>query len=139
MVQRSAGGDSSSVVAPASAQPPLSSADAAGDGALRVADGGPGGRVSHDLEALAAYDLAAISLDLPMEDPAAGWAVEQLEALGFFFGAWLPGHLRGAGCGDVLRLQRVADRPLAMDIRCARPEGEAVRDAVLAEWRRVTR
>ena len=39
----------------------------------------------------------------------------------------------------MLRLQRLADRPLSMDIRCARPEGEAVRDAVLAEWRRVTR
>lgn len=131
------------VVAPDGAHSRLSSSadGAAGDGALRVVAIGSDlvGRVSHDLEALAAYDLAAISLDLPMEDPAAGWAVEQLEALGFFFGAWLPGHLRGAGCGDVLRLQRVADRPLAMDIRCARPEGEAVRDAVLAEWRRVTR
>jgi hypothetical protein len=119
-----------------------SSADAGmGDGALRVAEVGADllARVAHDLDALSAYDLATVSLDLPLEDPAAAWAAEQLESLGFFFGAWLPGYERGEGCGDVLRLQRVADRPLSMEIHCARTEGEQVRDAVLAEWRRVTR
>jgi hypothetical protein len=112
-----------------------------GDGALRVSGIGADlvDRVVHDLDAMAAYDLATVSLDLRLEDPGAPWAVEQLEAVGFFFGAWLPGAEAGDGCGDVLRLQRLADRPLSMDMHCARPEGEAVRDAVLAEWRRVTR
>ena len=112
-----------------------------GDGALRVVAVGADlvDRVAHDLDALAAHDLATVSLDLVLEDPGTPWAVEQLEGLGFFFGAWLPGFESGEGCGDVLRLQRLADRPLSMDIHCARPAGEAVRDAVLAEWRRVTR
>jgi hypothetical protein len=132
------------VVAPSATHSRVgSSADGAlGDGALRVLEVGCDlvERVHHDLEAMASYDLAAVSLDLPLRDPGAAWAVEQLEQLGFFFGAWLPGHERvEGGCGDVLRLQRVADRPLSMDIRCARAEGEAVRDAVLAEWRRVAR
>jgi RimJ/RimL family protein N-acetyltransferase len=119
-----------------------SSADGGvGDGALRVGAVGQDlvARVSHELDALSAFDLASVSLDLPMEDPAAAWAVEQLERSGFFFGAWLPGYEPAAGCGDVLRLQRLADRPLSLEVRCARPEGEAVRDAVFAEWRRVTR
>jgi hypothetical protein len=113
----------------------------AGDGALRVVAVGADlvDRVAHDLDAFAAHDLATVSLDLVLEDPGTPWAVEQLEGLGFFFGAWLPGFETGEGCGDVLRLQRLADRPLSMDIHCARPAGEAVRDAVLAEWRRVTR
>lgn len=119
-----------------------SSADGGvGDGALRVDQVGADlpGRIAHELDALVPYDLAVVSLDVPLEDPAAGWAVEQLESLGFCFAAWLPGYERREGCGDVLRLQQVGDRPLALDIRCASPEGEAVRDAVLAEWRRVTR
>jgi hypothetical protein len=131
------------VVVPAEAHSRVtSSADGGlGDGALRVTSVGTDvvGRVAHDLDAFAAYDLASVALDLPLEDPGTPWAVERLEALGFFFGAWLPGFQRGEGPGDVLRLQRLADRPLSMDISCARPEGEAVRDAVLAEWRRVTR
>jgi RimJ/RimL family protein N-acetyltransferase len=126
-----------------------------GVGALRVTTVGADvvERVAHELDALAAYDLAVVTVDVPLEDPGAAWAITALESLGCCFGAWMPELWRrdagggggvaaggGAGAGgDVLRLQRVADRPLAADIRCASPEGEAVRDAVLAEWHRVTR
>ena len=42
--------------------------------------------------------------------------------------------------GDALRLQRVLDRPVAMEhITCAGEHGEHIRDAVLAEWHRVRR
>jgi len=39
----------------------------------------------------------------------------------------------------VLRLQRVGDVSVAGDVRCARPEGESIRDEVLSEWHRVRR
>jgi RimJ/RimL family protein N-acetyltransferase len=120
------------------------SADAAvGVGAVRLAEVGEDlvGCVAHELDALAAYDLGVVTVDVPLDDPAAAWAVVALESLGCCFGAWMPRllHRGDGGSGDVLRLQRVADRPLAGDIRCASPEGEAVRDAVLAEWHRITR
>lgn len=92
-------------------------------------------RVRDELDVLAAHELSSVQVDLPLADPAAGAAAAQLETLGCCFGAWLPGY---AG-GDVLRLQRVAPGPLATEIHCARPEGEWVRDAVLDQWRRVTR
>lgn len=110
-----------------------------GVGAVHVAQVGADlvRRVAHELDALSAYDLAVVTVDLPLEDPSAAWAARELEALGCCFAAWLPAHLHGTGCGDVLRLQRVADRPLDLDIVCAGPDGESVRDAVLGEWRRV--
>lgn len=92
-------------------------------------------RVADVLDGFAAFDLAVVQLDLPLTDPAAGAATELLERQGFSFGAWMPAF--GAE-GDVLRLQRVGERPLELDhIECARSEGEQLRDLVLAEWRRV--
>lgn len=92
-------------------------------------------RIADELEGLADFDLAVVHLDLPLCDPATAGAVEPLERLGFFWGAWVPCF---SPAGDVLRLQRVGDRPVDHDhVECARPEGEAVRDHVLDEWRRV--
>ncbi len=110
---------------------------AAGVGRIRVDAVGTDlvARVAHELDALLAYDLAAVQMDLDLDDPHAGWAIDALEGLGCFLGAWLPGA-RGT---DVIRLQRVGDRPVAGDIHCARPEGEAIRDAILSEWHRVGR
>jgi len=110
---------------------------AAGVGAIRVdvLGGDLVERVAHELDALVAYEPATVQVDVDLGDPAAGWAVEHLETLGCCFGAWLPGA-RGT---DVLRLQRVGDVSVAGDVRCARPEGESIRDEVLSEWHRVRR
>jgi GNAT superfamily N-acetyltransferase len=94
-------------------------------------------RVAHELEGLDAFDLGAVHLDLPLTDPAASTIGPALERLGFCFAGWLPGF--GAD-GDVLRLQRVGSHPVDVDhIVCARPEGERVRDYVVADWHRVRR
>lgn len=93
--------------------------------------------LADQLESLAALDLAAVHLDLPADDPSAAWAADEAEHLGWFLGAWLPCV---SPSGDVVRLQRLAGRPVDnVHVVCARPEGEAVRDHVLAEWRRVVR
>lgn len=112
----------------------------AGDGWIRIEEVGTDllARVAHELDAMSVDDLASVQLDVPLSDPGAAWAIEGLESLGVFFGAWFPGYL-GAEHGDVLRLQRVADRPLALDVHCAGPDGESVRDAVMNEWHRVHR
>ena len=94
-------------------------------------------RVADHLEGLQAFDLAVVHLDLPIDGPAAAGAVQDLERLGFCWGAWMPAY---SDRGDVLRLQRVGDRPVVTDhVQVAGPRGEAVRDHVLAEWRRVHR
>jgi serine/threonine-protein kinase RsbW len=95
-------------------------------------------RVRAELAGLAAFSLAAVHLDIPLADPAASDAVEQLEErLGFCWAAWLPSFV---GSGDVLRLQLVLDRSVDLaGIECARPEGAEVRDRVIAEWSRVRR
>lgn len=92
-------------------------------------------RVADELEALQAFELAAVHLDLPLAAPATATAAEELERLGFAWAAWVPWFLPD---GDALRLQRVGDHAVDIDhIRCARAEGEAVRDHVVAEWHRV--
>ena len=94
-------------------------------------------RVADELDGLTAFDLAVVHLDLPITDPSAAWAVDVLEALGFFWGAWLPGFMP---TGDAVRLQRVADRPVDVDhIVCATAEGERLRDLVVSEWHRIRR
>ncbi len=106
---------------------------------LRVAEIGADlpERVADELEGLDAFDLGAIHLDVPLADPAAAAMVERLEPLGFSFAAWMPDFLPG---GDGLRLQRVGSHPVdAEHVVCARPEGEEVRDRVVAEWHRVRR
>ncbi|MEA2349004.1 MAG: hypothetical protein QOG62_2791 [Thermoleophilaceae bacterium] len=94
-------------------------------------------RVAGELDGFDAFDLSAVHLDIPLADPSAAPAGEALERLGFCLGAWLPDF---ADSGDVLRLQRVGDRPVDVEhIVCARAEGEEVRDHVVSEWRRVRR
>jgi len=92
-------------------------------------------QVASALESLEGFDLAAVQLDLPLSDPAAPDAAETLERIGFSYAAWMPSFDDGS---DVLRLQRIGSRPVDTEtIECARPEGEAVRDYVLADWNRV--
>jgi hypothetical protein len=63
--------------------------------------------------------------------------MEALEALDFAFAAWIPDF---AADGDIIRLQRVGSHPVDVEhVVCARPEGEAIRDYVIAEWHRVRR
>ena len=92
-------------------------------------------RLTDDLEGFHGLDLATVLLDLPAHDPSAAWAASQAERLGFVFCSWIP---EGMGASDTLRLQRVSDREIDFpSILCARPTGEAVRDFVIAEWRRL--
>lgn len=94
-------------------------------------------RVADELDGLDAFDLGAVHLDIPLAEPAAARAIEELERLGFSFAAWLPNFAKS---GDVLRLQRVGGHPVDTGhVVCARVEGEALRDCVLAEWQRVRR
>ncbi len=96
-----------------------------------------GSRVADELEGLDAFDLGAVHLDIPLGDPEAPKAIEQLEALGFCFAAWIPHFLSD---GDVIRLQRAGGHPVETDhVQCARAEGADLRDYVLAEWHRVRR
>ena len=100
-------------------------------------------RIGTDLVAAAGARLSEVAqaridfveLALDAEDPSAAWAVSALERLGFFFAAWLPEF---TDRGDRLILQRVAEgSPDIAGIKCVRPEGEAIRDFVISEWRRV--
>ena len=108
-----------------------------GLGHLRVQRIGAGlvAQVADELDGLVAFDLSVVHLDVPLADPAAAHAIEALGELGFFWGAWLPGFVPS---GDALRLQRVLDRPVAVEhIVCAREQGEHLRDTVLSDWHRV--
>ena len=75
-----------------------------------------------------------IYVDLPLSHPMAGQAINELESLGFFWGAWLPNYDQS---GDVLRMQCILDSIVSeASIICARNDGEFIRDYVLSEWRR---
>ena len=94
-------------------------------------------KVADELEGLDAFDLGAVHLDVPLSTAGAARGVEELEALGFAFAAWIPDF---ASDGDILRLQRVGSHPVDVEhVVCARSEGEAVRDYVVGEWHRVRR
>ena len=94
-------------------------------------------RVAAELDSLAELDIAAVHLDLPLSDSATAAAAEALEHLGFCFAAWIPRFAEGS---DGLRLQRIGSHPVETGaIACARPEGEVLRDYVLADWHRVRR
>ncbi len=95
-------------------------------------------RVADELDGLAEFDVASVLVDVPVGDPAAIGAIQDLERLELFWGAWLPGFTHDGG--DALRLQRVSDQSIELEgISCARPEGEQLRDMVLSEWHRVRR
>ncbi len=92
--------------------------------------------VADQLEALEVFDIGVVQLDLSLADPGAPMAAEALERLGFCFAAWMPRFEEGS---DGLRLQRIGSHPVETEVVCARPEGEALRDYVFAEWHRVRR
>ncbi len=93
--------------------------------------------VADAVDGLDAFNLDVIHLDLPLSDSASAAAVEELEPLGFSLAAWVPRFVDGS---DMVRLQRTGGIQVdPEEIICARPEGEHVRDYVLAEWRRVRR
>jgi len=94
-------------------------------------------RLVEDLETQVLAGVLLSIVDLPASDPACAWAAAELERLAFSFSAYLPEF---SPDGDVLRLQRFTDLSLDVDhIACGRAEGEALRDFIVEEWRRVTR
>ena len=94
-------------------------------------------RVADELDSLEAFDLAVVHLDLSLCDPAAGAVATSLEQLGFCLAAWIPRFSAGS---DGLRLQRIGSHPVDTEtVVCARPEGEALRDYVIADYHRIRR
>jgi len=94
-------------------------------------------RLVEDLETQVLAGVLLSIVDLPASDPACAWAAAELERLAFSFSAYLPEF---SPDGDVLRLQRFTDLSLDVEhIACGRVEGEALRDFIVEEWRRVTR
>lgn len=92
-------------------------------------------QVTDVLDEYLAMAPAVVHLHLCGADPAAAWAATELQRVGFAWCAWTPAFLPD---GDSIRLQRVGDHPVDRDtIVCARPEGEEVRDFVIAQWIRV--
>lgn len=91
--------------------------------------------INSELQRLSSAKLAAIYVDLPIEQESAANAYSQLETIGFFWGAWIPNFSKN---GDVLRLQKVFKEANLDEIVCAREQGEAVKKYVIAEWRRVS-
>jgi hypothetical protein len=79
--------------------------------------------------------LAAVYIDLPIEQEAAANAYAQLEIIGFFWGAWIPNFTPK---GDILRLQKVFEDANLNEIICAREQGEAIKKYVISEWQRVS-
>lgn len=91
--------------------------------------------VSHELRKLEALNLASIYLDIPMEQEPAANAYLELEAIGFFWGSWMPNY---STQGDSLRLQKIYQSVNVDAIICARTQGENIKKYVFSEWGRVT-
>ena len=79
--------------------------------------------------------MAAVFLNLPINEPAASQACIDLEDLGFFWGAWIPNYLKN---GDIFRLQKMNHSINPDEIICAREQGEIIKKYVLSEWQRVS-
>jgi RimJ/RimL family protein N-acetyltransferase len=79
--------------------------------------------------------IAAVYIDLPIEQKAAANAYSQLETIGFFWGAWIPNFTPR---GDIMRLQKVFKEANLDEIVCAREQGETVKKYVISEWLRVS-
>lgn len=90
--------------------------------------------VADELKGLHTLKLASVYVDLPIEQAAASNAYLELEALGFFWGAWLPNYTQNK---DVLRLQMIFQDIDVDKIICAREHGENVKKYVISEWHRV--
>ncbi len=93
-----------------------------------------GARVSGVVSLLQGSGIEVFHLDLPLEQPNAIQAIGALEALGFFWAAWLPEYSES---GDVLRLQKTDAAVNPDEIICARENGERVKAHILAERQRV--
>ena len=91
--------------------------------------------VTKELKKIESLNLASIYLDLPIEQEAASKAYLDLEAIGFFWGSWLPNY---SAHKDILRLQKIAQKVDPEKIICARNKGEEVKQYVLSEWARIT-
>jgi len=89
------------------------------------------------IENLSSEAHPVIYLDMPMTHAMAAKSIIELETLGFFWGAWLPGY---GPDGDILRLQCLLDKTVNQtDVICARPEAALIKDFIMSEWRRVSR
>jgi hypothetical protein len=91
--------------------------------------------ISAELQKPVLSGLAAVYIDLPIEQEAAANAYAQLERIGFFWGAWIPSFTTK---GDILRLQKVFEEANLNEIICAREQGEAIKKYVISEWQRVS-
>ena len=92
--------------------------------------------ISAELKTPNLSGLAAVYIDLPIEQEAAANAYTQLESIGFFWGAWIPSFTPK---GDILRLQKVFQKANLDEIICAREQGEEVKRYVISEWEKVSR
>lgn len=78
--------------------------------------------------------IQVFHLDIPLNTSNALLAISELEALGFFWAAWMPEFSES---GDVLRLQKT-DAPVnPAEIVCAREHGEIIKKHILDERQRV--
>ena len=93
-----------------------------------------GARVGEVVSLLQGSGIEVFHLDLPLEQPNAIQAIGALEALGFFWAAWLPEYSES---GDVLRMQKTDAAVNPDEIICARENGERVKAHILAERQRV--
>ena len=91
--------------------------------------------ISAELQTPSLSGLAAVYVDLPIEQEAAANAYAKLESIGFFWGAWIPNFTPR---GDILRLQKVFEEANLDEIICAREQGEQVKKYVISEWKKVS-
>jgi N-acetylglutamate synthase-like GNAT family acetyltransferase len=92
--------------------------------------------VTAELKKLESLSIASAYLDLPITQEAAANAYIALEALGFFWGSWIPHY---STQGDILRLQKIYQTVNVSEIICAREQGEEVKKFVISEWERVSK
>jgi predicted GNAT family acetyltransferase len=91
--------------------------------------------ITNQLNSMQSLKIASIYIDLPIEQEAASNAYLELEALGFFWGSWLPSYTKNK---DILRLQKIYQEVNIDEIICAREQGENVKKYVISEWQRVS-
>ncbi len=90
--------------------------------------------VNKELRQLEELNLASIYLDIPIEQESAANAYLELEAIGFFWGSWMPNF---STKGDSLRLQKIYQSVNLDTIVCARTQGYDIKKYVISEWGRV--
>jgi RimJ/RimL family protein N-acetyltransferase len=91
--------------------------------------------IAAELKKLSLSELAAIYVDLPIEQEVAANAFSQLETIGFFWGAWIPNYSANK---DILRLQKIYQSVNVNEIICAREQGENIKKYVISEWQRIS-